>query len=181
MDLFRRTPDLSPASGETRILLPSRWKMLLVPLFAFLGAILGGGLIFFTDCLALACIGWVILGISTLAAAIGLINFSPAACHLQLDPEGLTMFFLLRPIRLKWTHVQRFRTFHRPIVKGITYVVADLYQNIYPRMRSQAINQRIYGYDVLILTNYGLTPERLVDVLNEWKNHYGRKSIIPSE
>jgi hypothetical protein len=181
---------------ETKILYPSRLRLLFVPLFGLAGIALCVFLIsyvprnkFFPLQLCQAA-GWFGLFCSILWVVGGLINFLHSACFLRLNDEGLTAAWLFLAFSLKWENVKVFRTYQQPSKPfGISFknVVADVFDVaeieyshrfyggliMYTRGREAyaSFMRTKFGCDAALVANYGLSAEGLADLLNEWSEH----------
>jgi len=124
-----------------------------------------------------AVMGWFLLFCSLVWVVVGILNFLPAACYLQLDEEGLTSCVIFMRERVLWRQVIRFRVFRMPIVYAgrkigtgfLRHVVADLDPNEQTDLKHRAQNRRKWGFDLFLATNYGLSSEGLAELLNKWR------------
>ena len=158
----------SPSIRTEAVLRPSKKKfaLLLIVGLAFVAMgvfILRSGDLF----LGLSCT--VLFG---LGAAIFAVQLRPGASYLKLTPEGFEVCSLYRVARLvRWSEVSTaFRVVRLP-PQGHRMVVYD--STVSTKQGLRNINRGLVGASDGLPDTYGLKPQALADLMNEWRLRYG--------
>lgn len=121
--------------------------------------------------------GWLVVGFFGLCAVAGLLLPLARRNFLRLDPDGFTVAtpLLTRPYR--WAEVDRFFA----VGAGGSGSVAFRLAAASPRRRrgSQRLTRRMFGYDDTLPQTYGMAPERLAALMNDWKARATGAAMAP--
>ncbi|MEM8584811.1 MAG: STM3941 family protein [Bacteroidota bacterium] len=117
-----------------------------------------------------AFMGWVIILLFGLGGiAIASLLF-PEVNYLRLTHEGFEIKSYFRKDFTRWNEVYGFRIGY---VSGNKMILFD-YTEIYTRQKSaRKVAKLIGGSEGAISNNYRVSTNRLVEILNEWKDRYG--------
>jgi hypothetical protein len=169
---------------EERIFYPSIGFRLFIPFLGLAGVVVGYQMLsdeaghygLLSNAVYREGVGMFLIIGASIGTALGLINLLPQACFLKFDPEKLMAVIFFYPQELKWIDVRLFRSFQ--FRQSSRYqVVADVYDNAsLPLKKREALRDR-YGCDFFLPCNYGMSAQKLTDLLNEWRNRYGRQVV----
>jgi hypothetical protein len=111
--------------------------------------------------------GWLALGFFGPCAVLALLVPLATRNHLRLDPDRFTVTTPVLTRTYRWAEVDHFF----PVGDGTSGAVAFDLAAASPRRRgtSQRLTRRLFGYDDALPQTYGLPPERLAELLNNWK------------
>jgi hypothetical protein len=110
--------------------------------------------------------GWLAVGFFGLCAVVGLLLPLAKGNHLRLGPDGFTVVLLLATRSYRWSEVGRFFVSY---ANGSDWVAFDLAASQRRRTLNQRLTKRFFGYDDALPQTYGMTPERLAALMNDWK------------
>jgi hypothetical protein len=121
--------------------------------------------------------GWLIIFCGVLWLVAGLVNLLPGATFLRLKAEGLCLSTLFYRQELKWDDVANFRLFQfnaphgslRSSFRARTFVVADISPDAKHPPKGMEKTRQAYGCDFFLPFTFGMSPQCLADVLNEWR------------
>jgi hypothetical protein len=114
--------------------------------------------------------GWVMVSFFALGIPIAIWMLWPNNNYLKLDPKGLEMKALLRPMQLKWTDVDDFyiATIHGNKMIGIRY------SSSYARMAiGRKVVSAISGIEGALPDHFQNSPEEICETLNRWREKFG--------
>jgi len=107
-------------------------------------------------------LGVILFGSGTL---FGIAVILPGSCSLRLDREGFICTRLYRARRYRWSDVNDLAVWTGRGVRAVVFEVAK------PRLTVlEKINEAVAGCNGFLPDTYGLTPERLVQLLIGWRN-----------
>jgi len=172
---------------EPTYLYPSRLRLFFVPCVGLLGIAISFWMIFYAPPekhppyphIVQVFSGWTLFVCSTLWIIGGVLNFSHRACFLKLDDTGLTVCWLYLSFYIAWSNTKEFRKVPLHCIGTNVFNVSEIKYN--SRLcggligynkgpeATAAYAQARYGADVVLISNYGLSAEALVDLLNEWR------------
>ena len=94
----------------------------------------------------------------------------PNSCFLRLTPEGLTIRNGYIPRSYKWTDIHIFYAgfFHNK--ETVLFDFSDSYES--PALERAVSN--LSGYGGFLPETYSMSPERLAELLNVWREHFSR-------
>jgi len=157
--------------AEVLILRPSKWLWLSLAFGSalFTGAVLWIDALHWSNAGAWTLpVGTIFFGFCTLV--IGAYAVLPGAGELRLDDEGFTWTVLFKKRRYRWEDViEPFRVIS---IAGLRVVSVDLRPEIYGQGVLSSVskwNKRIDDASGALLDTYGLGPDRLAALLNEWR------------
>jgi hypothetical protein len=107
--------------------------------------------------------GWLPLALFGLGGFVFALQLLPGASYLKLDPEGLTVQSLFRSSSFAWAEIAGFSP---GLVRGVVF---DLVPGSKRQSRLRRFNSAALGAECALPDTYGLSAERLADLLNEWK------------
>jgi hypothetical protein len=139
--------------------------------FALCAGFCAGSLFMIRDGEALGWFPLVFFGLCTLVLALDLI---PGASYLKLDPEGFTVRSLFRSSWIAWGEIEGFAPGRVGANRGVVF---DLVPGSKRAPRLRRVNAAISGAECALPDTYGLSCERLADLLNEWK--HGLRRLDP--
>jgi hypothetical protein len=119
--------------------------------------------------------GWFPLALFGLGNVVLLLQMLARGNHLRLDQDGFTVVMLLGSRSRRWSEVDRFFVGHAPYAghggRGDDVVVFDLApsQRRSLNQRLERLARRWFGYHAALPQTYGMTPQRLADLMNDWK------------
>ena len=153
-------------SFEPLILLPSkrRWGAVLAIGLALMAA----SLFSIRDQPAVGWISLAFFGACTLVAAVQLL---PGASALKLDQEGFVVRNLFREWRTRWEDIGPFR-----VVRLVFWHMVG-FDRVIPAGGNPVarINSTLVGAAETLPETYGLAPERLAALMNEWRDRASRQ------
>jgi hypothetical protein len=155
-----------PAEKRTLVLRPSKRRAVLYLLLCLaltvmdVFVIVGGGKV----------IGWfgvVFFGAGVLIFVVQLI---PGASYLHLAPDGFVVCSLFRkwPV-IRWEDVSEFQVASVPPSR-MKMIVFDWAQAPKPQLRK--INRALVGAGDALPDTYGLEPQELADIMNDWRSAF---------
>lgn len=116
--------------------------------------------------------GWLSIVFFGLCLAVCVVNLLPDASLLELSPEGLRVRSLFRDGFVRWGDVQAF-TVRRV---GFRRIVG---WNYAPGYALHAAGRRVAagltGLEGALPDSYGLSPKALAELLEQWRQRYGRR------
>jgi hypothetical protein len=110
--------------------------------------------------------GWFCLAFFSLCALIFLVQLVPGASYLKLDAQGFTVRSLFRSTSYTWSEIVAFAPGR---VGGNRGVVFNLTPDSERQRRLRRFNAATLGAEAALPDTYGLSAERLAEILNEWK------------
>jgi hypothetical protein len=110
--------------------------------------------------------GWFVAVLFGLGSLVFALQLLPGSSYLLLEPDGFTVRTLYRSQKYGWAEVERF---------GVTRIggnktVAFDFSSQYGKYRvARQVAAGLSGYEGTLPDTYGMKPERLAELLNEWK------------
>lgn len=110
--------------------------------------------------------GWFVAIVFGLGSLVFAVQLLPGSSYLLLEPDGFTVRTLYRLQKYRWAEVERF---------GVTRIggnktVAFDFSGQYGKDRvARQVAAGISGYEGTLPDTYGMKPEQLAELLNEWK------------
>jgi hypothetical protein len=120
-------------------------------------------LLMIRDGKSFAWFGLVFFGLGVL---VFLLQVVPGASYLKLDPDGLTIRSLFRSSFYKWSEIAGFVPGDVGGNRGVVFNFTDDFER---HGRLRRLNVELSGAEGALPDTYGLSPERLAQILNEWK------------
>ena len=135
-------------------------------------------------CAAFVAVGAVLAGNGAWEVWLGVLFFGagavvfavlllPRSAYLRIGPEGFTICSLFRARSLRWADVDTFQvaTFHQQIGsrKMVVFNFSPHYQG---SRRGHKLAVAISGYAGGLPDTYGMRPEELANLLNEYRRRY---------
>ena len=151
--------------GETLLLRPSRWK-LLVMLATALGFVAIGVWIMPADDWS----RWLVIGFFGLCAAVFIVQLAPGANYLKLDREGFTYATLFRPIRVAWHDVSPFSAGHIWLTRVVQFDPAQSATDPNAKRAVAALARGLTGASGALPNTYGMTADALAELMNRWRD-----------
>lgn len=111
--------------------------------------------------------GWPCLVLFGLGALVLLIQAVPGASYLKLDERGLTIHSLFRSTSFPWSEIAVIAPGR---LGGRPRVLFNLTTESQRKRRLRRFNVRLVGAEAALPDNYGMSAQRLAEVLNEWKH-----------
>jgi hypothetical protein len=114
--------------------------------------------------------GWfvsIVFGLGSLVFALQLL---PGSSYLLLEPDGFTVRTLYRSQKYAWAEVERFAVTRTGGNKTVAFDFSSEYGKYHVARKVAA---GISGYEGALPDTYGMKPERLAELLNEWKARRG--------
>jgi hypothetical protein len=110
--------------------------------------------------------GWYCLAFFGLGVLIFLVQLVPGASYLKLDARGFTVRSLYRSTSYRWSDVIGFAPGR---IGGNRGVVFNLTPESQQQRRLRRFNAAVFGAEAALPDTYGVSAERLAEILNEWK------------
>lgn len=111
-------------------------------------------------------IGWLVLGFFGLCALAFAVQMLPGASRLRLDRDGFTVTSLFRSSTVHWSEVSRFFVAR---IGGRAMVCWEYNAAVPHAVRSRRVSRALAGVEAGLPDTYGLTPEALVKLLEDWR------------
>lgn len=129
--------------------------------------------------------GWLILFCGVLWLIAGLASLLPGATFLRLTAEGLCLSTFFYRQELRWDDVAKFRLFqfNKPpgtlmsSFRARTFVVADISPDAKHPPKGVEKMRQVYGCDFFLPYTFGMSPQSLADVLNEWRMQHRSQCV----
>lgn len=118
--------------------------------------------------------GWWVAGGFGVGLGIAVVQCLPFASSMRLDAEGMTIRALYRSRTYRWSEIEGFGTAWVGPSRRVVYNLV-----LEPGARPTA-SRRLMGMDAMLPESYGLSPEALSDLLNDWKLGHHRSPQWPS-
>jgi hypothetical protein len=110
-------------------------------------------------------LGYVLVSALSLCLIIFVAQMLPNSAHLQLTKERFTIRVLFKESHCRWDECSAFQARHvanGKVLVGWNYVPG------YPKaQRRRRLNASLFGAEVMLPDNYGMTPEDLASLMNE--------------
>ncbi len=114
--------------------------------------------------------GWFVAIVFGLGSIVFVVQLWPNSSYLLLEADGFTVRSLYRSHKYGWADVDYFAVTRIGVNKMVAFDFASDYEKG-RRARRMAVG--ISGYEGALPDRYGMRPEQLADLLNEWKARYG--------
>ena len=105
----------------------------------------------------------IVFGLGSLVFAFQLL---PDSSYLLLGPKGFTVRTLYRSHKYGWAEVERFGVTRIGANKTVAFDFSGEYGKYHV---ARQVAAGISGYEGALPDTYGMKPERLAELLNEWK------------
>ena len=149
------------SSQNILILRPSKIRMGLF-LAICLAFTVGGGWMIYGDREG----GWFVAIVFGLGSLVFAAQLLPDSSYLLLGPDGFTVRTLYRSQKYRWAQVERFGVTR---IGGNKTVAFDFSREYRKYHVARQVAAGISGYEGTLPDTYGMKPERLAELLNEWK------------
>ena len=113
--------------------------------------------------------GWLLAVFCGIGVVVFAVNLLPNSAYLRLDADGLTFCALFRTHFYRWTDLGTFRVGE---VGGKRMVVVTISADSHRLPTQSSAAAPLTGQEGAFVDSYGLTPERLADLLNVYREAY---------
>jgi hypothetical protein len=110
--------------------------------------------------------GWFVAIVFGLGSLVFTFQLLPDSSYLLLGPKGFTVRTLYRSEKYRWVEVERFGVTR---IGGNKMVGFDFSSEYGKHQVGRQVAAGISGYEGALPDTYGMKPERLAELLNEWK------------
>lgn len=148
-------------SQNTLILRPSKIRMGLFLALCLAFTVVGGLMIYGNQRA-----GWYVVIVFGLGSLVFAVQLLPGSSYLLLEPDGFTVRALYRSQKYGWAEVERFGVTH---IGGNKTVAFDFSSEYGKGRVARRVAAGISGYEGALPDTYGMKPEQLAELLNEWK------------
>lgn len=110
--------------------------------------------------------GWFVAIVFGLGSLVFALQLLPDSSYLLLGPDGFTVRTLYRTQKYRWAQVEHFGVTRIGGNKTVGFDFSSKYGKYHV---GRQVAAGISGYEGSLPDNYGMKPERLAELLNEWK------------
>jgi hypothetical protein len=152
---------LVPPDQANRVIRPHKWATLVLFLLNFTLFTLGVCTILNDNP-----VGWLLAVPCGIFALIGVCLLLPGCSFLELNEEGFTLCSMFRRESYRWDDVARFGVVLVGSRPKVAFHYAATSSTLSPE--GAAIAMQLGGYEAAMPTTFGLDPEDLAVLLNDW-------------
>lgn len=154
----------------TKVLRPRRLKTL--ALFVVSAAFVIGGAVLVREGNGW---GWIATCFFGLCALVFAVQLLPGSAYLRIGPEGFTICYLFRAQTIPWRVVNSFEVGHiagnrAPMTKGVVFDYDAPDYEEYEMLRQLASSTA--SHEGALSDTYGMDPQELADLLNNYRRRY---------
>jgi hypothetical protein len=114
-------------------------------------------------------ISWLSIGFFGLCSLVFALLLLPNASYLQLTPEGFTMCSLFRSHSYSWSEIEDFAVGKMANTETVVFNHSPFYKN---QNTLRKTNKKFFGFEAGLPDTYGMSAEKLADLMNEWKRRF---------
>lgn len=113
--------------------------------------------------------GWFVAITFGLGSLVFILQLLPNSSTLLLEPDGFTVRSLYRSHKYKWDDISHFAVTRIGVNKMVAFDFSGSYEK---GQRARQLSAGLSGYEGALPDSYGMKPEHLAQLLNEWKSRY---------
>jgi hypothetical protein len=114
-------------------------------------------------------ISWLGIGFFGLGSIVIALMLLPNASYLQLTSKGFTMCSLFRKHTYSWSEIEGFATGKIGHTETVFFNFSPFYEN---QNTLRKTNKKVFGFEASLPDTYGMSAEKLADLMNEWKRRF---------